>query len=449
MNNDMNDIYKKFGEKFCICPFLGGFYQSHGVLPKGQNERSSTITPCSVTYWENDQQFNVVNNNIKDSRNTEVWRNMRRAFAEGRSEELPQCKICHDTEQAGGHAPRLGANSHFANHCQQINLSDEIQKIIDNDYYSDKVATLDWFPSNYCNYSCVMCAGGASSTRMSYENDLKKHQQREHEIEMGKYKIDSAIQDLLRFHPNHIIHNDETNDFDQVINDVEVINFTGGETVMQKKVVDMIKRLADSDQAQYKTIFLLTNASTYPEDLMACFSKFRRVIYMCSVDGVGPVIEYQRRNAVWTTVEENTLRLLNHEFVSTILNFTLTSINVLGFMDFAHWVYRNNIHHGITISPVFRVEYLGMGSLPPELRTVALDRLNAGLEHYKNLSGGAASRCVEIITAVISVINSTPFNKDDLAQFVYHISNEDRISNRKFVDVVPEWQPYFNSSIPV
>ena len=179
MNNDINEIYQRFGEKFCMCPFLGGFYQSHGVTPKHQNTKASTITPCSLTYWENDQQFHVVNNSIHQSRNTEVWRNMRRAFAEGRYEELPQCKICHEAERSGGHAARFGANLHFTTNCRDINLIDEIQKIIDNDYYTDRVATLDWFPSNYCNYSCVMCAGGASSSRMSFEKDQRRQQKKD------------------------------------------------------------------------------------------------------------------------------------------------------------------------------------------------------------------------------------------------------------------------------
>lgn len=346
---------------------------------------------------------------------------MRRAFAQGHFEQLPQCKICQDTEQAGGHAARFGANLHFTTNCRQIDLIEEIQKIIDNDYYSYKVATMDWFPSNYCNYSCLMCAGGASSTRMTFEI-LHSHQ------------------------PQRIVHNAETNDFQAIIDDLEVINFTGGETVMQKKVTDMIKVLASRDNAKDKTIFLLTNVSSYPDELMNDFKKFYRVIYMCSIDGVGPVIEYQRRNCSWSTVEANSLKLLKHEFIATIINYVVTSVNVLSFVHFADWIYNNNITRGISISPVFRNEYLGTSALPPDLRSVALARLDTGLEKYSLLDDDVAKRCVEIILSVKSIIESTPYNANHMTKFIQHIRLEDTDSDRKFLEVVPEWRLYFDNS---
>ena len=152
-------------------------------------------------------------------------------------------------------------------HLYEIEVKKEIQKIIDNDYYTDRVATLDWFPSNYCNYSCVMCAGGASSSRMSFENDQRRQQKIDFELEMKQYDVDISTQDLSRFDTQHIIHNAETDDFIDVINGLDVINFTGGETIMQKKVRDMIVQLSNSENAKNKTIFLLTNASSYPEEI--------------------------------------------------------------------------------------------------------------------------------------------------------------------------------------
>ena len=118
---------------------------------------------------------------------------------------------------------------------------------------------------------------------------------------------------------------------------------------------------------------------------------------------------------------------------------------MLNFVDFADWIYANNIDKGITISPVFRVEYLGVSALPPDLRTLALDRLNAGLDRYQQLEGTVANRCVEIISAAKAILDSTPYNQADMFKFVEHIRREDLVSNRPLSDVVPEWQPYFEN----
>lgn len=122
MKNRIEDVYDKFGKNFCICPFLGGFYQSHRVVSKNQTSSVSTITPCSLTYWQHKDEFNIVDNSIEKSINSEPWKAMRRAFVAGKYHEIPQCKVCHEAEQVGGHAARFGANQHFATNCHKVDL---------------------------------------------------------------------------------------------------------------------------------------------------------------------------------------------------------------------------------------------------------------------------------------------------------------------------------------
>lgn len=416
--NDINDIYKTFGENFCICPFLGGFYQSHHVLSKTETSRPSTIVPCSLTWWDRDTgDFNIVNNSIRDSINQPVWIEMRKAFAEGRYHSIPQCKICQETERSGGDPARRGANLHYAHHCV-TDLVGEIQRIIDNDYRVEDILSLDWYPSNYCNYSCVMCSGGASTGRMSFEIKILRQD-------------------------SHVVLNTVSDDFYDVIKRVEIINFTGGETVMQTQVHDMIDYLVDNDLAANKTIFLLTNASSYPDAMIEKFRKFRRVVYMCSIDGVGPVIEYQRRGAKWLEVESNSLRLLKHEFISCVANFVLTAINATRVTEFVDWLYDNKITNGVSVSPVFRVDYLGVSALPPELRDQAMNAISRSIDRYRAEDSDVADNCVRILKSVASVIETTPFDEENLHRFREHCRSEDLASELKLVQAVPEWQPYF------
>lgn len=416
--NDINEIYREFGDKFCLCPFLGGFYQSHHVLNPAETEAPSTIVPCSLTWWDRGSgEFNVVNNSILQSINQPVWIEMRKAFAEGRYESIPQCRICQDTERTGGDPARKGANLHYVHHCT-TDIIAEIKRIMANDYHVDEILSLDWYPSNYCNYSCVMCSGGASTGRMSYEIKILRQ-------------------------PSHVVINAVSEDFYDVIRRVEVINFTGGETGMQQQVHDMIDYLIDHDMAANKTIFLLTNASEYPDALMEKFRKFRRVVYMCSIDGVGPVIEYQRRGAHWDQVAKNSLRLLQHDFISCVANYVLTAINAPSVVDFVDWLYQHGITNGVTVSPVFRVEYLGVSAMPPDLRVVTTQRISAAIQRYSLEQSPAAQNCERFLQRVLSVIDTTAFSERDLDLFRLHCQKEDQASHLSLTQAVPEWLPYF------
>lgn len=420
MTNDIDRIYKEFGENFCICPFLGIFYQTNRVEPADTQSSYNTATPCSLTSYQ-PPEFVIQNDSILESVNTEAWRELRRNFISGDWTRNASCEICINHERHGVSSARKGANLHYVHHCE-TDIVSEIKKIVANDYRVSDILSMDFYPSNYCNFSCVMCAGGASSTRLTYEIKIRKVKQK-------------------------IIINSVNSDFHDILRRVEIINFTGGETVMQKQVIDMIQYLVDNDMAANKTIFLLTNCSSYPDNLIENFRRFRKVIYMCSIDGIGPIIEYQRRGAVWSEVEQNSLRIIHHEFIGTVVNYVLTGINVLNTMEFVDWCHANRVP-GVGVTPVFREHHLGMTSLPPELRAMAVDRLQHGRRHYETLPDDAIrTQCLGIIDSVLSEIANTEFDPTSLQKFIWQIRQEDQESRQPLTDIVPEWQPFFDAAL--
>jgi len=415
--NNVDDIYSKFGENFCICPFLGGFYQSHHVTNSQSLSKPSTIVPCCMIAPKN--EFNLVDNNILASINQPVWKTIRQKFIEGKHREIPQCKICHDNEDLGVSSTRIGANLHYIHHCE-TDIIEEVETIVKNNYTVDKILSLDWYPSNYCNYSCIMCVGGASSSRMSFEIKILKQDQK-------------------------IVINSTSDDFYKIIKDVEIINFAGGETMMQQQIHDIINYLVDNNLSSNKTILLLTNASTYPEKLTEKFKQFKKVVYMCSIDGVGDVIEYQRRGAKWAEVESNSLRILKHNFIGSVINLVLTAVNVLNIGDFVDWVYDNDIVNGINVTPVFRSEYLDVSSLPDELRTIAMHRINQSIDQYSSKQSLAAEQCLQVLHSVKLILDKTKFNQQNYEEFCKKIAVEDSASKKSLVQAVPEWAPYFKN----
>jgi len=411
MTDSLQDVFNTFGDKMCLCPFFGGFYQTNEVVDESIVKHPNTIRPCSLIVSP-PGSWDIKTDSIKDTRNNEKWREIRRLFIEGKFLDIPDCRVCTLTEEVGGSSPRLGASQYFAENLD-IDFTSAIRACIDNDFCVDDLVVMDYYPSNYCNYACIMCAGGASSKRYTFE------------VKNGNGG-------------RKIVVNEPDSDFYDALKTVRILNFTGGETLLQKQVHKLIDYLIDSNLASNIIISLLTNASSYPDTLIEKFKKFKRVIYTVSVDGVGPVIEYQRRGAHWDVVERNCLKIMHNPDLSGTINYVVTAVNILSAMDFIDWLYNNNLHW-FTISPVFRAEYLGITAMPDNLRIVAQQRLQQGLKKYQSMD------CLPLVNAIktlLSMFDNAKFNPNDLEKFINHIKKEDAASDLKLLNVVPEWAPW-------
>lgn len=402
--NKLEEIYKELGKDICLFPYFGGFYQTnHHDMSTGKN----SIRPCSVI--KNGTEWDVVDTKIIDSRNNNKWKELRRNFQNGSCHNYSDCSVCSIAEKNGGHSARQLNNEYFADHLN-INIIDEVKKINNNNYMSDKIVSLDFFPSNYCNYECVMCTGAASTSRLVFENKIN-------------------------FYKNKIYTNPVDSDFDSILENIQIINFTGGETILQKEVHRLIDRLIEKNLAHNITISLLTNASKYPTDLIDKFTKFKNVFYTASVDGVGDVIEYQRRNAKWETVNENVIKYYKN-YGSTI-NYVLTCINVFSFLDFIDWLNLNNIKKRVFISMVFHYDELSLRTIPIDLK----QQIKNKLTERKNLY---AEEYQELIDRVLQILDSQEHDPSLIDKFKQRIQKEDTVSKKTLVDVVPEWKEYFN-----
>jgi MoaA/NifB/PqqE/SkfB family radical SAM enzyme len=425
MPNNLDHIYQELGEDICLYPFFGAFYQTNNVIPVNQESKPNSVRPCSIVMAEDWAKWDITDNNIHAARNNLAWQQMRQDFIDGRFHEIFDCRSCSYNEKSGTTSPRQ-ANNKFLAQFLDIDIVGEVKNIMKDNRVTD-IITLDYYPSNYCNYSCIMCAGGASSQRQVYEVKVLKQASR-------------------------IVINSPDPDFYQALSKVQVINFTGGETALQKQVHQIMDYLIEQDLAKNILITLLTNASSSASELMDKFRKFKQVIYNVSIDGTGEVIEYQRRGAVWTDVVTNSLELLFHESISTVVNYVLTAVNALSAMDFIDWAYQHGIgpklpEHVegsyINVSPVFRVDHLGVAALPAELRKIALERLYLGRKQFNN-DTVFDQYYRDLVDRFISVIEATPHNPEYLPEFIRHIQLEDTVSKKPLSAVVPEWAPYFD-----
>ena len=415
MSNKANSktLYEKYGEKMCLAPFLNSFYSTTEVVEINRSGYNN-VRPCSLITGS---QWGVKNSNILETRNSDLWKNLRQSFLDGKMNQITECSSCINAERAGSSSPRQLNNDYLFEHLD-IDIMAEIKKIIDAGLVADSIHAIDYMPSNYCNYACIMCASGASSQRLVFE-----------------IKNGAKIKNVT---------NPVDSDFFTLLKDVKILGFTGGETILQPEVHTLINYVIENNLAKDMIITVLTNVSDFPDDLLEKFKQFKKVLYTISIDGVGDVIEYQRRGAIWDNIAKNAIKI-HQSPVHEIVKYVVTAINILSAMDFVDWCHANDLKFAC-VSHVFQ-SYLGVAAMPPELKELALIRLTEGrkrYEHYLNPNyNNYEYGYVRTIDHLISTIENVEFNPQDLTRFIRHIKLEDIASKKPLKQVVPEWAPWF------
>jgi MoaA/NifB/PqqE/SkfB family radical SAM enzyme len=418
MSNRANSktLYEKYGKKMCLAPFLNSFYSTTGVVSLTETA-NNTVRPCSLITGN---QWSIKNSSILETRNSDLWKKLRQSFLDEQMDSIVDCSVCIKAEQQGSSSPRQLNNDYLFEHLD-IDIMDEIKKIIDAGLVVNNVHAMDYMPSNYCNYACVMCMSGASSQRLVFE-----------------IKNGAKLKNIT---------NPVDNDFFILLKDIKILGFTGGETILQPEVHRLIDYLIENDLAKNIIITMLTNVSDFPDDLVEKFKQFKRVLYTISVDGIGEVIEYQRRGAKWPIIEKNAIKIHQTPEVHEIVNYVVTAINILSAMDFVDWCHTNDLKF-IAISAVFQQDRLGVAAMPTELKELALQRLKDGrlrYEHYLNPKYSNHERnYVTTIDRLIGTIENVNFNPTALDKFIKQIKIEDTASKKPLREVVPEWAPWFD-----
>lgn len=399
MSNNLENIYKELGDHVCLFPYMSAFY-SQGV--------PESVRPCSLIDFDS----RVKNNNLIDSLNQPEWLDIREHFNHKTCHETAGCLTCSLAERKGGDSPRQLNNKYFAEHVN-IDIVEHVKQIKKNNYQISELICLDYDPSNYCNFECVMCSSNASSTRAAFEIKFYKQNHRSVKFE----------------HKDH---------FYPLLNNVEILNFAGGEPLLQPEIHKLIDYLVEHDLAKNITISLLTNASKYPVKLIHQFKQFKNVFYTVSIDGINEVIEYQRRGCKWEETEKIALNLIKD--FGCVVNHVVTAINVFSFIETVDWFFEHDIDI-VILSLVATPEpnkNFSVNAIPLDIRNNLLDKLRANTKKYPS------DKFNNLIIQMISILENNQFDPKVLSIFKKSIAIEDIVSKRKLIDVVPEWRPYFN-----
>lgn len=391
---DPNKLYSELNSNICLSPFFQLFLVE---------SETANISPCCM-YKKN----TVVTNAIKDAYNEEEYKTLRKMHYEGIGLEHPMCALCKDSEKSYNQSTRLINNMHLTQHFD-VDWVNEIKRIADNGYEIDNVYIIDYVLGSYCNFACIICNKNTSTSRHLVEN-----------------KIDGITESINI--------NENTIDINDIIDNVKLINFTGGEPLIHKKFLNFIDSV---EQHLELKIDVLTNVSYYNESTFKKLEKFNECFMTLSIDGVGKYFEYQRRLGNWEKIEQNYKAIkANHPKITYKINFVVTAISLMGIIDFIRWLYENK-EQNVAFTPVQDKEYLSINALDP----IDIDNIKNALAEIRNthiVKPSMKDFVKNVFDSLDEILNSYSFDPSLQDTMVKQMYKEDLYwKNISLTDIIP------------
>jgi len=301
-------------DKFCVLPWV-----SLETSPVG------TVRPCCLADDEivdnAGEKFNLATASFSGIQNSDSMRQLRQEFIDGRQPQT--CRKCWREERAGRTSKRM-------------HTLDRLKHMLpDQEWTADAkpLMFLDLKLGNICNLKCRICGSWSSSTFATEElADLGKDEDRKTNHHYQMLRQGAWPRENPMF----------WNEIDQVVDQIQYIEFTGGEPFMIQEHFDMLQGIVDRGIADRVEVHYNTNGTQWPEGAEAIWQHFKTVEIAFSIDDVGARFEYQRSNAVWSEVCDNIKRFKElksrHNNIQLQVCSTVNVFNVYYLEELADWV---------------------------------------------------------------------------------------------------------------
>ena len=337
-------------EKFCVLPWI-----SLETSPIG------TVRPCCLADDEivddNGNKFDLNYASFTNIQNSKHMIKIREEFLNGQQPRT--CRKCWKEERSGRTSKRI----HTLNRLKHM-LPDQ-EWTVD----AKPLVFLDLKLGNICNLKCRICGSWSSSTFAVEE----LHWLRQGEDKKNNHHYTMLQQGLWpRANPTF------WKEIDQVIDQIQYIEFTGGEPFMIQEHFDMLQGLVDRGIAGNIEIHYNTNGTQYPEDADKIWQYFKTVEIAFSIDDVGERFEYQRSNAVWKEVCRNIgwFRTLREHYSNIQLQVcsTVNVFNVLYLEELAQWIDQQNFDF-VYWNMMHEAYYFSISTLPETAKQIIKQKL--------------------------------------------------------------------------
>ena len=374
---------------------------------------------------------NNFNAEIKDMRkawNSDSITQIRRNMLNGDTTE-DICGACYTLENQNIPSERLKALE---------TVNDD--KLIDLLLHTNSNGELDIDPEYVelsldieCNSMCVQCDGSSST---AWKNNTEQL------IEMATHRVIKA--DLrTRYNYDDTMYQWSDEDakfwptFWEVIPNVKHLFLSGGEPLVSKKSLKLIKELSSKDFANELRLTINTNGDHIDDDMWEVFARFKKTTLLFSVDAVGDKAEYLRYPLNWQKFTDNVKKAdelnIYYEFTTNI-----HALNLAYVPEIYEWLWSLNLNnlpvHPIKYTFNHRPSYLDVRFVEQETKQYINQKLwdFFGMHNSKFDESyfGSMMGCLDFMWQ----------HKDNRKNYLIKefVNTMDKTRNTKFVDIFPE-----------
>jgi len=392
--------------------------------------------------------YNVGIDTVDSSRNAKLMRAMRVNMLNGVWSD--ECGRCKQEENNGLISRRSYENQTWNYTIEDAKKDTALDGSID--ILTVPITYYDLRFGNFCNFKCRMC--GPADSDSWYDDHIKL---------TGKDTFEDTSGDV------QIIEVDgkfEANGFDWYKNEkfwehlesnvhsIRQVYLAGGEPMLIQRHYKFLELCVSKDVAKDIVIEYNTNMSTLPSRVIELWKNFKQVKIGASVDGFGPIQEYQRHGAKWDKTLRN-LQIVDDlpVNISAWLTYTVTAYNIWHMPDFMKWklelssfkkinssIHRPIVTHHVAHNP----KNLNIRVLPDRFKLDIVEKFNSFVSWVRdsNYDSHIIEQAKTISNGICSYMNSESYYQSHWDDFLDYTSKLDAIRSESLVAVEPKFKEY-------
>ena len=392
-------------DKFCILPWV-----SLEASPIG------TVRPCCLADDElvNDagEKFNLNTATFKQIQDSNNMKSLRQEFLTGK--QPTTCRKCWNEEDSGRTSKRMHTLNRLKHIVQNQEWTEDARPLL----------FLDLKLGNICNLKCRICGSWSSSQFAAEElkfTDRPKESFHYQMLKQGAWPRENQM---------------FWQEIELISDQIQYIEFTGGEPFMIEEHFDMLRGLVARGIAGQIEIHYNTNGTQFPDYAEDIWRHFKLVEIAISIDDIGARFEYQRTNAVWKEVYTNLekfkqLRRRNSN-IELQACCTVNIFNVYYLETVANWLDRQGFNF-VYWNMMHDAAHFSISHLPVKVKQAVTKKLK---------SAHVSKRSRQEFDFIIEFMNNNQLSLG--GSMMREIIKVDQRRNQYLKDVAPELAKLLN-----
>lgn len=299
----------KIPENFCVLPFVSTQVRANGSL-------SACCQNADSARDANHDEMLLYKDSFRAGLKSDYFKSLKKDFLAGK--RPASCQRCFDEDDMGVRSRRKNENE---------NHSHWIQPILQGKAPEQPVV-FDLNLGTLCNLKCRTCGPASSSKWVQESVDLfgEDHLPRDNR-ELRQMPVEESRKIMLNWQ-------DQSPDFYSTLESwlpqAERIEFFGGEPMLSKHHLNLVRKSVKSGFAKDQIIRYATNGTVVSDELVnSIWPNFFDVHLNVSVDGLEQQFEYIRYGAKWEKLLENIESYRRTPNVSAVgINITVSTFNI-------------------------------------------------------------------------------------------------------------------------